>query len=134
MKRIARLFVVEFFGLWVANEIATGLVFQNEIEGMVITAAALAVATTLIKPVVNLLLLPLTLATLGLLKFLGHTITLYIVDLALDQFSVTGFHFAGMNSPYLDLPAISYSSPVMAYIAFSIVISVVTGLVHWLMK
>jgi len=134
MKRIARLFVVEFFGLWVANELAQGMVFQNAIEGMVVTAAALAIATTLIKPVVNILLLPLTLATLGLLRFLGHTVTLYIVDLALDQFSVTGFYFPGMISPYLDLPAISYTSPVMAYVAFSIVISLVTGLVHWLMK
>lgn len=134
MKRIVRLFAVEFFGLWVANKIATGLVFQDQLLGMAVTAGALAVATTLIKPVVNLLLLPLTLATLGLLKFLGHTITLYIVDLALDQFKVTGFHFAGLSSPYLDLPPVSYDSQVMAYIAFSIVISVVTGLVHWLMK
>ena len=122
MKRVAKLFTVEFFGLWVANEIASGMVFQNELQGMVITAVALAVASVLVKPVINILLLPITLATLGLLKFLGHTITLYIVDLALDQFAITGFQFSGATTPWFSLPAVSYGSALMGYIFFSIII------------
>lgn len=134
MKRIARAFTVEFFGLYVASRVASGLVFQNELEGMVITAMGLAVASMLVRPVINFLILPLTLATMGLLKFLGHAIMLYLVDLALVQFAVEQFDFPGLVSPYLDLPPVHYPAGPFAYVAFSLVISVVTGLVHWLMK
>jgi len=134
MKIIVRIFVVEFFGLYLANSVAKGLVFQNELQGFIITAGALAVATRLIRPIINILLLPLTLATLGLLKFLSHTVTLYLVDVALNQFSVEYFDFPGLKSQYLDLPAVHFNHGVMAYLAFSILISFVTGFVNWLMK
>ena len=134
MKAIPRLFVVEFIGLYFAAELASGLVFQDGIWSLVITSLALAIAMRLLKPIVGILLLPLTLATLGLLKFLGHAITLYVVDLALDQFSVNSFNFPGLVSTYLDLPAIQFDAGVMSYIAFSILILVITSIIHWIVK
>lgn len=134
MKKILRIYAIELFGLYAVDQIASGLVFQSRFEGMLVTALALAAATLFIKPIIGILLLPLTLATIGLLKFLNHTITLYIVDVALEEFSIGGFHFAGLTSDYLDLPAISYNKGVMAYIAFSILISLVTGIVGWITK
>jgi uncharacterized membrane protein YvlD (DUF360 family) len=134
MKAIPRLFVVEFIGLYFAAELASGMVFQDGIWSLVITSLALAVAMRLLKPIVGVLLLPLTLATLGLLKFLGHAITLYVVDLALDQFSVGAFNFPGLVSTYLDLPAVQFDAGVMSYIAFSILILVITSIIHWIVK
>lgn len=134
MKAIPRLFVVEFIGLYFAAELASGLVFQDGIWSLVITSLALAVAMRLLKPIVGVLLLPLTLATLGLLKFLGHAITLYVVDLALEQFSVNSFNFPGLVSTYLDLPAVQFDAGVMSYIAFSLLILVITSIIHWIVK
>lgn len=134
MKAIPRLFVVEFIGLYFANEIAQGLVFQDGLFSMILTSLALAVAMRLIKPIINVLLLPLTLATLGLFKFLTHAVTLYVVDLALNQFTVTNFNYPGLVSTYLDLPTIQFGEGFMAYIAFSLLISVITSLIHWIVK
>src|SRR3989338_7134800 len=100
MKAIPRLFVIEFIGLYFATEIASGLQFENGLFGIIVTSLALAVAMRLLKPIVSVLLLPLNLATLGLFKFLTHAITLYVVDVALTNFSVQSFNFPGLISEY----------------------------------
>lgn len=134
MKKLLRIFAIELLALYFANEIASGLQFQFQLEGFLITAAALALASKIVRPIINILLLPLTLATLGVFKFLSHTVVLYLVDYGLQQFKVTGFYFPGLTSNYLDLPSISYGEGVMAYLAFSLLISIMTGVFHWLSK
>lgn len=134
MKKVLRIIVVEFAGLVVANELASGLSFQNAVEGVVITSLALGLAMHVIKPLINVLLLPLTLATMGAFKIIGHAITLFIVDVALTQFEVTGFYFAGFTSEYFDVPPIIFEKGPFAYLSFSIVIWFVTGVINWLRK
>ncbi len=134
MRKFLRIFAIEILALYFVNEIASGLVFERQLEGFIITATALALALKLVRPIVNILLLPLNLATLGLFKFLSHTVTLYLVDFAVDEFRVTGFSFPGFSSTYLDLPAISFSSQIGAYLAFSLLISFLTSIISWLSK
>jgi len=134
MKAIPRLFIFEFIGLYFAIEIAQGMQFQDGIFGVILTSLALALAMRLLKPILNILLLPLNLATLGLFKFLTHAVTLFIVDVALTQFSVEFFNFSGLTSQYLDLPAVHFDQGVMTYIAFSFLISLITTLIHWVVK
>ena len=128
MKKIVRIFSREVVALFICTQIAQGIIFSNYLEGLIITGIALAIASFVVKPVVNLLLLPINLATLGLFKFFSHAITLFIVDLALTDFSITGFHFAGLTSRFLDLPAITFQSGPLAYVAYSVILMVLTGL------
>ncbi|MBP7118901.1 phage holin family protein [Candidatus Woesebacteria bacterium] len=128
MKKIVKIFAVEVVSLFVATQIASGIVFQNGLEGLFVAGVALAIAAYFVRPVVNVLLLPLNLVTLGLFRFIGHAVTLFIVDLALNQFQITGFNFLGMTSRFFDIPAFNLESGALSYIAFSILISVVSGL------
>jgi uncharacterized membrane protein YvlD (DUF360 family) len=134
MKKILRIILVELAGLYIAAQIATGLSFQNQAEGFLITGLALGIAMYSVKPIINLLLLPLTLATMGAFKIIGHAITLYIVDIALSQFEIVGFHFAGFTSEIFDLPAINFEKGPLAYLAFSLLIWFFTGLINWVRK
>ncbi len=134
MKRLFRIFAIETIALFTAHNLATGLVFRDELTGILTTGAALALAAMTIKPIINILILPLTIATLGLLKFIAHAVTLYIVDLALPQFQVTGFNYPGFTSQYLDIPATSFPAGPLAYLAFSLLISIITTLIHWITK
>lgn len=134
MKRILKIFTIEVFALYVTLQTVSGMVFENEFEGIIITGIALAIGTIFLKPIVNILLLPLTLATLGLFRFLSHAIVLWIVDTALIQFKIVEFNFPGFSSQYLDLPSVHYTNIFMAYIAFSLTLSVITGILNWLLK
>lgn len=133
-KKLLRHFVIEIIALYLVNTWVNGLQFNDRLSGIIITGFALALAMMLIRPVIKILILPISLATLGLFRFLAHTVTLYIVDLALPEFSITGFHFPGLTSQYLDLPALNYAEGFMAFIAFSLLLSTVTHTINWITK
>ncbi len=134
MKRILRIIVIELAALYLTTQIASGLVFANQLEGILITSVALGIAMHLLKPIINLLLLPINLATFGLFKIVGHAITVFIVDVALTQFEVAGFNFPGMTTQLFDLPPIVLEKGPLSYLAFAIVISAITGIINWLRK
>jgi len=133
MRHLIKPFLVEALGLYAANKVAAGLAFSG-LQSIIITIAALTLASRLVKPIVNVLILPLTLATLGLFKFVGSAITLYIVDLVLPHFSVSGFDFDGLATPFFEIPPLLFGEGALSYIAFSIVLSFATGFVHWAIK
>ena len=124
----------EVIALYLAFRIASGLEFADFIEGILITGLALAVATYLVKPIINILILPLSLATLGLFRFVAHAIMLFIVDLALPQFSVSGFHFVGAATQFGNIPPINFGAGPLAYIGFSVVIATLSTTLHWIAK
>jgi len=134
MRKLAKIYFIELFSLYIINQYVSGMVFSDQTMGILLTSLALSIASILIKPVVNILILPLTLATLGLFRFLSHAITLYIVDLALEEFTISSFYFPGFSSTYFELPQVSFSSVIASYIAFSILLSLIGGVVHWITK
>ncbi len=134
MKRIIRIFVVEFIVLYLVSRITTGLSFQNGLTGLAITAGGLAVAALLIRPLINLLLLPLNLLTFGLFRWLANAITLFLVDLILPQFSVGSFFLKGFHSELVVIPDIGLPAGPLSYFAFSFLISLITTFIYWLVS
>lgn len=90
-------------------------------------------ATTLVKPIINILLLPINLVTFGLFKWVAYAVTLYIVTLVVPGFKLLDFVFKGFNTYWISIPGIALSG-VLAFLAFSFVISMVSSVVHWIFK
>jgi putative membrane protein len=134
VKRILRSFIVEAGVLYLVSQITRGLVFQKGAESLIIAAVALSLATFLVKPIINILLLPINLITFGIFRWLSQAVTLFLVDLVLTDFSVNGFAFAGFSNKLFYLPAINVSSVVLAYVLFSFVISLFSSIIHWILK
>jgi len=89
--------------------------------------------TLIIKPVINILLLPLTLVTFGLFKWVGYAITLYLVTLIVPGFKLLDFAFSGYSSYLFTIPAATLNGA-LAFLAFSLLISFVSSLVYWILK
>jgi putative membrane protein len=134
MKRILRSFIVEAIVLYLVSQATSGLIFQDGFKGLFITGAALALASLLVKPVVNILLLPVNLVTFGFFKWIGNAITLYIVDLVLNQFKVENFTFYGISNDWFTIPAYHTNSIILSYILFSFVIFFLASIIYWLIK
>ncbi len=130
MKKFFTVFSREVIALYVVTQIAQGIVFANFIEGLVITGVALALARYLVKPIINILLLPINLATLGLFKFVSHAVTIWVVDVAISDFAVVGFNFAGFSSRFIDIPAVNFDSLPLAYVGFSFLLSLVVAILE----
>ncbi|OGM81883.1 hypothetical protein A2393_02270, partial [Candidatus Woesebacteria bacterium RIFOXYB1_FULL_41_13] len=113
--------------------VISGLVFENGINTIVLTGIALTVASLIIKPVINILLLPLNLITFGLFRWVGYAVALYIVTLVVPGFKIVNFAFNGMTSYWISIPAITFSG-IIAIVAFSFIISIISSILDWLLK
>ena len=123
MKIIVKHFVIDTVSLYVISQFVSGLVFAEGFKTIVITGAVLSITTLLIKPIINLLLLPLNLITFGLFKWVGYAVTLYIVTLLVAGFEIIGFSYQNLNF-----------TGTLAIIAFSFVLSLLTSIITWIMK
>ncbi len=133
MKKILRTILIEAVALYLTSLIAKGMIFEKGLQSLVMTAIALSFASIFVRPVINILLLPINLVTFNLFRFIASAITLFIIDLILSEFQILFFSFNGLNSPYLFLPPINIPIP-LAYVAFSIMISTIAGIFHWLVR
>lgn len=132
MKRIIRIFIVESLVLYFVSQITIGLTFEGGTTSLLITAVGLTIASLFIKPIINLLLLPLNLLTFGFFRFLTNAITLFLVDLVLSQFSVGEFFFKGYHGTLIVIPSLGVPAGPLSYLAFSFLISFVSSIIYWL--
>lgn len=133
MKRIIRHYLADTFSLYLVSQIASGMVFEKSYETLLLAGVALTLATLLAKPVINLLLLPINLITFGLFKWLSSAIALYLVTLVVPGFKILQFFFGGLSTRFIDIPAVDLGG-VMAYIAFSFLLSFITSILYWIFK
>lgn len=131
MKGIIRSFVINTAALWAVSQTASGIHFEEGTATLFLAGLSLAIVNLLIRPLINLLLLPLNLITLGTLRWVANVITLYIVTLVVPGFSITGFDYPGFVYQGFSIPQLSLS-PFFAYIVISFLISIVSSVLFWL--
>lgn len=133
MKTILKHFIIDTVSLYLISLVVTGIVFENGIQTLILTGFVLMLTTLIVRPIINILLLPLNLITFGLFKWVTYAITLYLVTLIVPGFKLLDFVFGGFHSVWFVLPAIALSGP-FAFIAFSFLISFVASVVYWIFK
>jgi len=134
MKKILRIIVFELIVLYIVSQVASGMVFKNGIQSFLIAGAALAGATFVIKPIINLILLPVNMITFNLFRWVSHAIVLFLVDLVLDEFEVAGFGFAGVVIGSFKIDPITIQKGILPYIVFAFIIAIVIGFLQWIRK
>ena len=107
--------------------------FAQGWESLLLAGVGLTIVSLLAKPVISILLLPINLLTFGLFRWVSSAITLYIVTLVVPGFSITGFVFSGFSTKWFDIPALSFSG-ILAYVAFSFVLSLFTSIIYWIIR
>lgn len=133
MKRILRHYTLDTFSLWLISNIAGGMVFEKGLQTLLISGVALTAVFFLARPVINILLIPINLVTFGLFRWVSSAVVLYLVTLIIKDFKIIRFSFGGFTSKWIDLPALNLEG-VLAFIAFSFILSFVTSFLYWLMK
>jgi putative membrane protein len=133
MKTIIRHYIVDTVSLYLVSTFVTGIIFENGITTLLIAGFGLTVATLLIKPIINILLLPINLITFGLFKWISSVIALYLVTIVVAGFKISHFSYGGLTTKWLDIPAFGLDG-FMAFIACSFVLSFISSFMYWLLK
>jgi len=111
----------------------SGIVFADGTYSLLMAGIVLTLTTLVIRPIINILLLPINLITFGLFRWVGFAITLYLVTLVVPGFILLNFIFKGYTSYWFSIPAISLSG-IFTFIAFSFLISFVASIGYWILK
>lgn len=130
MKRIIRVFAISIVSLYLASQVADGMVFGDGSTTLIYTGIALTLTSFLGKPIISILLLPLNLVTFGFFRWVSSAIALYIVTLIISDFRIDYFLFEGLQSKWLDIPSMNLKG-VWAFVGFAFVLSFISSSIHW---
>lgn len=133
MKSLLKIYITCTLSLYLASVAFRGIELSEGINSILLAGVALSLFSLLVKPLINLLLLPLNLITFGLFRWVSSATALYLVTLIIPGFKIMGFSFAGFFSKWVDIPSVNLSG-ILAVVAFSLVISIISSILHWLIS
>jgi len=133
IKKYLRFFLINYLALWLVAKYISGVVFLGGNQTMAMTALVLTLIGLLIKPLINLLLLPINLLTLGSFRWLVNVVTLWLVTIIIPQFTINSFYFAGFNYKGFIFPSM-FLAVFWVYVLTAFIISLVTTISLWLIS
>lgn len=133
MKRIIRHYVINTVSLYLVSMLIEGIFLEKGLESLLLAGVGITLVSLIVKPIINLLLLPINLITFGLFRWVSSAIALYLVTLVVPGFKITRFFFAGLSTQWVEVPAISLNG-ILAFVAFSFIISILVSSLSWLTK
>jgi putative membrane protein len=133
MRGLLKHFIINTVSLYLISQSIGGMVFERGLYTLVLTGAVLMLTAIIIKPILNILLLPLNLVTFGLFKWVTYAITFYLVTLLVPGFKILDFAYRGYSSNLFSIPSVALTGT-LAFLAFAFLVSFLTSLMNWIFK
>lgn len=133
MKSLLKSFFINFFSLLLVAKLVNGFSFAKGYETILIAALVLGLVNLFVRPLINILLLPINLITLGAFHWIVNVVTLFLVTIIVPDFGIIGFEFPGLNFSGLTLPPYA-TTGLLALILNTFVLSVISSFFFWLAK
>lgn len=133
MKTILRNIVFYSFAIFALTEFLPGVKILGGLPTYIFAGFVLSLMFLIVKPVLNLITLPLNIITLGTFSFVINVIILYLLTLFVPNIEITSFTFPGFVYSGFIIPKI-YFNLVLSYIASGLVLSIIVTFLTWLIK
>lgn len=134
LRLFLRSIAINLASVYIAGQILSGVVtYIGGLKTLFMAALAIALINLLVKPIVNLLLLPINLMTLGLFRWLSNLIVLFLVTRLVPNLQIHPFVFPGINLQYLIVPSI-YFSAFGAFILTTLTLTFIFHILYWLLQ
>ena len=110
-----------------------GVKITGGIPTFIIGGVVLSLMFLIIKPILNIITLPLNFITLGSFSFFINVIILYLLTVFVPSISISSFAFSGIKFAGFIVPKI-FVNTFFAFILASLVLSGVFTFLTWLIK
>jgi len=101
MKLLVKL-LLNIVALWVVSYLTPGFNFDST-QALIVTAIVIGVVNTFIKPVLQIIFIPLSIITFGITAFLINVVLLWGVSFLVPGFEIDSFLTAVISSIFLSL-------------------------------
>lgn len=114
MRLILRWLILAF-AIWLTAQILPGMEMSGSIWNLLIVALVFGLINAVIRPIVQLLALPITILTLGLFALVVNALMLWLTAALLPALSLTGGFFQNFLTVLLGSILISIVSTVLGW-------------------
>src|SRR4030042_5107573 len=101
MKLLIKL-LLNIFSLWIVSYLVPGFNFDST-QALIVTAVVVGVVNTFIKPVLQIIFIPISIITFGITAFLINVVLLWGISFIVPGFEIDGFWTAVISSIVLSL-------------------------------
>lgn len=133
MKKHLRSFLINLLALQVAISLNPGFSAAGGFQTLLISSLVLSVVNQLIKPIINLLFLPINLITLGAFRWLVNVSVIFLITLIVSNLRITGFIFSGLEYQGFIVPEFAVSK-FWSLALSSVYLSLTNIFLLWLIK
>lgn len=133
MKSFFRNVLFNSFSLFLISQLLPGVKVTGGLPTYLIGGIALTILLVLLRPILNILTLPLNLVTLGMFSFLTNVIIFYLLTVFVPGISISFFTFPGISYLGFVIPSI-YLNTLFAFVLVSFLQSVIVSFLSWLIK
>lgn len=133
MKSLFRSVFINFFTLFLIASTTGSIYYAKSFMVLFYSALSLSIFNLIVKPILNLLLMPINLLTLGASKWLINVMVLYLVTIFVTDFKILSFNFPGMTFSGFTVPPVSLAFFWTLFLV-SFLIEVISGFIYWLIK
>ena len=97
MKGFLKSILINFFTLFTVAKTTSAISFSDDYFVLFLASGLLWVLNTLLKPLLNLALMPINLITLGAFRWIINIIVLLLVTFIVKGFQISCFAFPGLS-------------------------------------
>lgn len=133
MKSLLRNTIIYAFALFATANIIEGFRVQGGFFVYVFAGLVLSLMLFILRPLLNLITMPINLITFGTFSFVSNVIILYLLTIFIPQISISAFIFKGAYFAGFAAPKIAFNI-ILAYIISSLVLSAIVTGIEWLMS
>lgn len=133
MRAFLKNILFNAFSIFLISQILPGVKVFGGLPTFLFAGFALTLLFLLLRPVLNILAMPLNLVTLGMFSFLTNVIIFYLLTVLVIGVSITAFTFPGVNYAGFAIPSIHFNT-LFAFIIVSFLQSLTFSFLTWLTK
>ncbi len=133
MKSFIRNIFINSLSIFLLAQYVPALKVSGGLITVIAGGIALSLLFMLVKPVLNIISLPLNLVTMGLFSFLTNAIIFYLLTVFVPGISISAFLFNGASFAGFIIPKM-YFNTLFAYILIALLQSLMVTFVSWLIK
>lgn len=130
MKGLLRRFLFYTIALFATTQFLAGFHLSGGLQIYIITGIILSFMMVILKPVLNLISMPLNIITFGFASFLVNVVILFLLTVFVAQVSVEPFTLPGISFAGFAIPPIGLNKW-FAYLVASLVLSAVYSILTW---
>lgn len=133
MKGVLRKIVINSFSLWLTMLLAAGFIVEGGIKTFIIGGFVLFLIQNLVKPVLQVLTLPLNFATFGLVSAVLNVLSLYLLTIVIREISIVPFTFQGFAFTDFVVPKMDFNL-LGSFVIIALTLTLIQKAFKWLLK